>query len=251
MCLPSWHTDLSYQSHIVRLCFSITSPEPRLYLEYMAFGNLLNEFERIPYSFEECCHVLRQSLSALDYLHGQPEPIAHRDLKPQNILVKSREPLHIKLADFGLAKAGYLETHCGTLTYSPPELQSDSRSHRQTVAVDIWSLGVVILQFGYCLPSPGYGSEMSWCVEITEETNRWELDGLLEILQRMLMLEANARDSAATCLSLAQALCGWTQVHGGSAEGNEAGPWPSGPLSQVRLFPSLFPQLGLIQDCSG
>ncbi|KAK3896760.1 hypothetical protein C8A05DRAFT_39690 [Staphylotrichum tortipilum] len=51
-----------------------------------------------------------------------------------NILVKSREPLHINLADFGVAKAGYLETHCGTLTYSPPEFQSDSRSHRHTVA---------------------------------------------------------------------------------------------------------------------
>ncbi|KAK3687147.1 kinase-like domain-containing protein [Podospora appendiculata] len=237
-----WQKEISimkgvHHSHIVRLCFSTMSPEPRLYLEYMAFGNLLDEFERVPYSFEECCHVLRQSLSALDYLHGQLEPIAHRDLKPQNILVKSREPLHIKLADFGLAKAGHLETHCGTLSYSPPELQSDSRSHRHTVAVDIWSLGVVILEFGYGLPSPGSGSDMSWCVKIAEEASRCELDGLIEILQRMLKLEANARGSAATCLGLTQALCGWTQVPGGSAEGNEAVSWPSGPSSQVLFVP--------------
>jgi serine/threonine-protein kinase Chk2 len=208
----------------------------------MAFGNLLNEFERDPFSFEECSHILRQSLSALVYLHGRRESIAHRDLKPQNILVKSRDPLHIKLADFGLAKTGNLETHCGTLAYSPPELQSDSRSRRHTVAVDIWSLGVVILQFGYGLPSPGYEG-MRWCVEIAEEASRWESDGLIDILQGMLVIEANARDSAATCLGAVEALCRWTQVQTGTAEENESASSAHRPASyQVR---SEFDLLGL------
>jgi serine/threonine-protein kinase Chk2 len=219
----------------------------------MAFGNLLNEFERAPFSSEECSHILRQSLSALVYLHGRHEPIAHRDLKPQNILVKSRDPLHIKLADFGLAKAGTLETHCGTFAYSPPEMQPDSRSRRHTVAVDIWSLGVVILQFGYGLPSPGYGGEMSWCVEIAEEASRWEPDGLIDILQGMLMIEANARDSAVTCLGAVEALCGWAQVPAGTAEGTESVSLScEGATSyQVRSNVDLFARPRLIHHCLG
>ncbi len=211
------------------------SPHPRLYLEYMAFGNLLNESERDPFSFEECSYILFQSLSALVYLHGRREPIAHRDLKPENILVKSRDPLHVKLADFGIAKAGNLETRCGTLKYSPPELQPDRRSHRHTVAVDIWSLGVVILQFGYGLPFPGHGEGMRWCVDIAQQACLWELDGLINILQGMLRIEANARDSAATCLGAVDALCGWIQVPSGIAEGNELVSSPYEPAScQVR-----------------
>ena len=35
--------------------------------------------------------ILQQSLSALAYLHGRNPPIAHRDIKPGNILVQSLE----------------------------------------------------------------------------------------------------------------------------------------------------------------
>ncbi|KAF2744334.1 kinase-like protein, partial [Sporormia fimetaria CBS 119925] len=79
-------------------------------------------------------------------------PIVHRDIKPENILVLSRSPFHIKLSDFGLAKAGsYLETRCGTLVYTAPEIAQYCRpnsagSPRYTCAVDIWSLGVVVFQ---------------------------------------------------------------------------------------------------------
>ena len=42
-----------------------------------------------------------QLLDALDYLHNQPSPIIHRDIKPLNLKVVDGQ---IKLLDFGLAK---------------------------------------------------------------------------------------------------------------------------------------------------
>ncbi len=35
-------------------------------------------------------------------MHSQR--VVHRDLKPQNVLVESKFPLHVKVADFGMAK---------------------------------------------------------------------------------------------------------------------------------------------------
>ena len=46
--------------------------------------------------------IIYQLLLALEYCHANR--VIHRDLKPQNILIDSREKLNIKLADFGLAR---------------------------------------------------------------------------------------------------------------------------------------------------
>ena len=81
-----------------------------LYLEYMPFRSLEDEHRMSRFSSQECVAILRQSSSALAYLHGRQEPVVHRDIKPENILVKYRDPnrnadhLHIKLSDFGLSK---------------------------------------------------------------------------------------------------------------------------------------------------
>jgi serine/threonine-protein kinase Chk2 len=195
-------------------------------MEYMESGNLWDENARSRFSFAECLEILRQSLSALVYLHGRREPIAHRDLKPGNILVRQRDPLHVKLADFGLAKKGSLETHCGTWTYAAPEVQADSRTRGHTVAVDLWSLAVVILELAYELPLPGHGKGMRWCEAIVNEINSRVSDGVIDILQRMLIIEASARDSAATCLDTLE---GWIQPPAATplqAHYNDSLPWP-------------------------
>ncbi|KAK4114081.1 kinase-like protein [Canariomyces notabilis] len=192
--------------NIVRLCFWTKAPRPLLYLEYMPFGNLENAHKSNPFSRAECLTILSQSLAALVYLHGQPKPIAHRDIKPHNILVKNRdahhnpEHLHVKLSDFGLSKAGTLRTFCGTDTYLAPEIHMERPRHKYTEAVDIWSLGVVILRLTYGLPRPGHGSGIEWCEKIVKRVKSLKSDDLVDLLQKMLVIDPTARDSAVACL---------------------------------------------------
>lgn len=71
----------------------------------------------------------------------------HRDIKPENILMIDDE-LHVKLADFGLAKIigeeSFTTTLCGTPSYVAPEILAETRHRKYTRAVDVWSLGVVM-----------------------------------------------------------------------------------------------------------
>lgn len=90
--------------------------------------------------------LLEQGLDALDWLHAQTPQILHRDIKPDNILVKGYDPLEIRLTDFGLSKQSEnFDTSVGTPRYKAPELLS-ARKDGYTDKVDVWSLGAVVLE---------------------------------------------------------------------------------------------------------
>ena len=156
--------------------------------------------------------ILHQSLLALTYLHEQKPSIVHREIKPQNILVQSRDPLQVKLADFGLSKAGdYLSTLCGTHTYLAPEIARYYGSNRPEGvkygnAVDIWSLGVVIFEYAYDLPHPGSGAGLPWCEEIISALDDWDSDGLIDLLSTMIFMDPKLRKPARECLRRASQL---------------------------------------------
>jgi len=93
----------------------------------------------------------RQSIFGLEACHNAG--VAHRDIKPQNLLLDSR--FNIKLTDFGLSKvfesdadAIMSTTYVGTRGYQAPELLLDKP---YDLACDIFSMGVVlfILITGY------------------------------------------------------------------------------------------------------
>ena len=109
--------------------------------------------------------MTRQLLHALRYLHHLG--ITHRDIKPDNILLASYQPLIVKLSDFGLSKCvtdqeTFLKTFCGTLLYCAPEVYPDYSNFRTnpttkrrrgdrppktspySQAVDMWSFGAVL-----------------------------------------------------------------------------------------------------------
>ncbi|EDW09334.1 SNF-related serine/threonine-protein kinase [Drosophila mojavensis] len=85
----------------------------------------------------------RQILRAITYCHQLH--VVHRDLKPENVVFFEKLGL-VKLTDFGFSNkfspGQKLETFCGSLAYSAPEiLLGDSYD---APAVDIWSLGVIL-----------------------------------------------------------------------------------------------------------
>ncbi|KAF4976583.1 hypothetical protein FZEAL_6761 [Fusarium zealandicum] len=92
-------------------------------------------------------------VTALAYVHKKN--IRHKDIKPNNILVKSGQVL---LADFGTSRIcldGHLTTNgnskAGTPRYWAPEVMDEAD---RNTASDIWSLGCVFLEmatalFGY------------------------------------------------------------------------------------------------------
>ncbi|XP_055348526.1 cyclin-dependent kinase 5-like [Paramacrobiotus metropolitanus] len=86
--------------------------------------------------------ILYQILKGLDFLHTMA--VAHRDIKPQNILIKNAV---VKIADFGLGKVMMdrkpVSLEVVTLHYRPPEVLL---SANYSFAVDIWSVGCMFAE---------------------------------------------------------------------------------------------------------
>ncbi|KAI9777559.1 MAG: hypothetical protein M1816_004702 [Peltula sp. TS41687] len=188
---------------IVQVVHFQEEPAPLLVMPYFPLGNLNDVHNECPIAVEETIVLLFQALQALDYLH--PRGVAHRDLKPENILVESRLPFSIKVADFGLANdKPDLETCCGTRLYAAPEIYT---GRKYTTSVDLWSLGVIVLQYMYGLPK--HKNEylmqqewgLTWCHCIVRRANDWKSDGLTELLTiGMLRIRPEERLCAGACL---------------------------------------------------
>ncbi|KAH8429690.1 serine/threonine-protein kinase [Aspergillus melleus] len=135
-------------------------------MEYVPGGELSTYLQSSGKIHEDMVKVIaRQMLHALQYLHKRK--ITHRDIKPDNILISSLDPLRVKLSDFGLSKVvqeeTFLKTFCGTLLYCAPEVYPEYEHYRRgevrkrrrlgdpppktspyDQSVDMWSFGAVL-----------------------------------------------------------------------------------------------------------
>ena len=87
-----------------------------------------------------------QIVSCVHYLHTLPTPIAHRDIKPHNILRAQGSELIFKLCDFGFAKhlvGGKNTTDVGTGWYAAPETSLHPAVYG--LPADVYSLGATLL----------------------------------------------------------------------------------------------------------
>ncbi|CAI5747515.1 unnamed protein product [Peronospora destructor] len=99
---------------------------------------------------QEIRKIAIQLIQVLHVLHSNR--IIHRDMKPQNILIGSRQ--QIKLCDFGFARAighdtSLLRSIKGTPLYMAPELVQ-KKTYNYTV--DLWSLGVILYELAVGKP---------------------------------------------------------------------------------------------------
>ncbi|XP_051532509.1 MAP kinase-activated protein kinase 2-like isoform X1 [Myxocyprinus asiaticus] len=99
----------------------------------------------------EASDIMKSIGEAIQYLHAIN--IAHRDVKPENLLYTSEMPSALlKLTDFGFAKEttthNSLATPCYTPYYVAPEVLGPEKYDK---SCDMWSLGVImyILLCGY------------------------------------------------------------------------------------------------------
>ena len=129
--------------HIVRMLNHSTANQ-YIQLEYLAGGNLHSRVQDKPLTLWQIQDVMRQIISALQYMHSKG--LVYADLKLENLLVVNNdvelERLTIKLCDFQLSMH-HSETVTGvrgTLEFLAPETILDSTL---SFATDAWQLGVV------------------------------------------------------------------------------------------------------------
>ncbi|KAI4317927.1 hypothetical protein L6164_025753 [Bauhinia variegata] len=144
---------LQHHPNIIKI-HEVLATKSKIYLivEFAAGGELFAKISRKGRLTEPVARrYFQQLVSALCFCHQTG--VAHRDLKPQNLLLDKDG--NLRVSDFGLSalpeqlKNGMLHTACGTPAYTAPEILS-RRSYDGSKA-DAWSCGLIlyVLLAGY------------------------------------------------------------------------------------------------------
>ena len=120
---------------------------PYIVMEYVPGESLAEVVSRrgaLP--SEEVLELGRQACAGVEHAHARG--LVHRDVKPQNLLL--RDDGTLKVADFGIARSGggsatitAVGTLLGTAAYMAPEVVEGAPA---TTASDVYSLGAVLYE---------------------------------------------------------------------------------------------------------
>ncbi|OIT39866.1 PREDICTED: CBL-interacting serine/threonine-protein kinase 4-like [Nicotiana attenuata] len=140
---------LNHHPNIIKL-HEVMATKTKIYLvmELAPGGDLSSKLSRCgKFSYSTARFYFHQLVSALHFCHQNG--VAHRDIKPQNILLDKEGQL--KVSDFGLAALSeqfsnsLLQTACGTPAYAAPEVVY--RKGYDGAKADAWSCGVILFSF--------------------------------------------------------------------------------------------------------
>ncbi|EGR33051.1 protein kinase domain protein [Ichthyophthirius multifiliis] len=139
-------------------CYTLKTMQVVYIMEHLSGGELLEYVQKKGRLCEiEAREFFSQIVEGIRYCHS--ENLVHRDLKLENILLKSIDDKCIKIIDFGISGMGntnHQKINIGSLRYMSPEVLQNKIKHIQP-SIDIWSLGVILygLLCGY-LPFNDY-----------------------------------------------------------------------------------------------
>jgi serine/threonine protein kinase/outer membrane protein assembly factor BamB len=139
--------------NIVKLYNAFDEPVPHLEIEFIEGVNLDGEVIRdlgnYPKPVDENTALKLIKGIAEGLKHAHSKQVYHRDLKPQNVLLKS--DLTPKITDWGLAKVGAISTTATTtkgltLLYAAPEQLDEEQYGHTDVRTDIYQLGLIFYE---------------------------------------------------------------------------------------------------------
>ena len=96
-----------------------------------------------PMPVEQARAFTVELLEGLAHLHSHN--VTHRDLKPANILVDEQR-WHIKICDFGEAKATTAATCTGTFRGTPCYMAPEVGMGRYNLKVDVYAVAVMVME---------------------------------------------------------------------------------------------------------
>ncbi|PIC37897.1 hypothetical protein B9Z55_010086 [Caenorhabditis nigoni] len=114
----------------------------------------------------EILSIFSDLCEAVSFIHHRPQPIIHRDLKVENVLISSHKSPNYILCDFGSATtqvlsiekfgAEYVKSEVErntTMCYRSPEMIDVYSGQVLGLKGDIWALGVLLYRLCYfCVP---------------------------------------------------------------------------------------------------
>jgi cyclin G-associated kinase len=137
--------------------------EEFLLLTELCVGSLYDYLSERPMAYppETVARVFYQTLQAVSFMHSMNPPLAHRDLKIENLLIDGQGT--IKLCDFGstsnqtfvpdetwnMSRRNDMETELARFTtpmYRAPEMVDVWSNYPVNCAVDVWALGCLLYQ---------------------------------------------------------------------------------------------------------
>ncbi|TTL57250.1 Serine/threonine-protein kinase 17A [Bagarius yarrelli] len=187
-----------------------TSSEIILVLEYAAGGEIFNQCvadNDEAFTEKDVIRLARQILTGVAYLHRNN--VVHLDLKPQNILLTSAQPLgDIRIVDFGLSRHVDNKSEVREILGTPEYMAPETLSYEPvTTATDMWSIGVLtyVMLTGV---SPFLGDEnqetylnISQCdVDYSQDIFHGISSLAVDFIQSLLHLEPRNRSTAEECL---------------------------------------------------
>ncbi|XP_065905741.1 uncharacterized protein [Dysidea avara] len=138
------------------ICYpAIHSEIPVMVMEMMdeSLTKYIGRKSPMEVTFSTKISILLDITRGLGYLHSQRPPVVHRDLSPNNVLLKgSTKPGGVsvaKIGDLGVAKVIKIDSKItqtkvpGTVAFMPPEATKDSAKYG--VSLDVFSFGGIVM----------------------------------------------------------------------------------------------------------